>query len=157
MENPKFEVGLMFTSKKQFKDAMDSYSIKWGKNHAFKKNDKTRLRAVCKVEKCHWFIHASKMQDSDNFLIKTFGPKHKYGMALSNKHVTSTFLSKRYLEYLSLNTNVSIGESQDKICIELNVNISRTQAYKTFRKAKTIIYGIIRPNTQDFRIIVQSF
>ncbi|KAL3533035.1 hypothetical protein ACH5RR_006556 [Cinchona calisaya] len=74
-------------------------------------------------------------------MIETIGPKHKYGRSFKNKIVTSTFLCGKYLEFLRLNMNVSIGDIIEKVHRELNVDVSRHQVYRTFVKAKAIIYG----------------
>ncbi|KAL3538084.1 hypothetical protein ACH5RR_001450 [Cinchona calisaya] len=140
LEDPTFCVGMVFESKMQFENAIDSYAMKWGKERKYKKNDKDRMR-VCKSKKCGRFMHASRMQGTENFQIKTIGPMHKCGRSLKNNRVTSTFLSKRYLEYLRLNLNVSIGDFQDMVHRQLNVNVTRNQVYRTFVKAKAIIYG----------------
>ncbi|KAL3507354.1 hypothetical protein ACH5RR_032736 [Cinchona calisaya] len=132
---------MVFESKMQFKNVVDNYAVKCSKEPKYKKNDKDRMRVVCKSEKCGWFMHALRMQGIENFQIKTIGPKHKYGRSLKNKKVTATFLSKRYLEYLRPNLNVSIGDFQDMVHRQLNVSVTRNQVYRIFVKAKAIICG----------------
>ncbi|KAL3503275.1 hypothetical protein ACH5RR_037724 [Cinchona calisaya] len=107
----------------------------------WKKNDRNRMRAICKSSRCSWFVFASKMPDSDTFVLKTMGPEHQCGRPFYHKHAISTFLSKRYLDFLRLNRRVTVGEFQDKVHREHNVNITRHQVYKTFQKAKVLIYG----------------
>ncbi|KAL3502288.1 hypothetical protein ACH5RR_036737 [Cinchona calisaya] len=76
-----------------------------------------------------------------HFAIKTMGPPHQCGRTFYNKRVTSTFLSKTYVEFLRLNRKVTVGEFQENVHRELNANITRHQMYKTFQKSKILIYG----------------
>ena len=48
----KFEVSMVFKSKSEFMQATRDYTIQWGRNILFSKNDKVRVRAVCKSEDC---------------------------------------------------------------------------------------------------------
>ncbi|KAL3513614.1 hypothetical protein ACH5RR_026331 [Cinchona calisaya] len=141
MEDPNFYVGLQFTSKNEFKKAVQNHAVKWGKEFRWKKNDSIRMRAVCQANNCSWFVFASKMANSDIFVIKTMGPPHQCGRTFYHKRMTSTFLSKTYVEFLRLNRKVTVGEFQEKVHRELNANITRHQVYKTFQKAKILIYG----------------
>ncbi|KAL3537388.1 hypothetical protein ACH5RR_000754 [Cinchona calisaya] len=141
MEGPNFYVELQFSSKNEFKKAVENHPLKWGKEFKWKKNDSIRMRDACKGNNCSWFVFASKMTDSDTFVIKTMDPPHQCGRTFYHKRVTSNFLSKRYVEFLRLNRKVTIREFQEKVHWELNANITRHQVYKTFQKAKILIYG----------------
>ncbi|KAL3529672.1 hypothetical protein ACH5RR_008994 [Cinchona calisaya] len=141
MQDPNLYIGLQFSSKNEFKEAVENHAVKWGKEFRWKKNDSIRMRAVCQANNCSWFVFASKMADSDIFVIKTMGPPHQCGRTFYHKRVTSTFLSKTYVEFLRLNRKVTVGAFQEKVHRELNANITRHQVYKTFQKAKILIYG----------------
>ncbi|KAL3509677.1 hypothetical protein ACH5RR_029078 [Cinchona calisaya] len=141
MEDPNLYVGLQFSSKNEYKEAIENHAVKWGKEFRWKKNDSIKMRAVCLAYNCSWFVFASKMADSDIFVIKTMGPSHQCGRTFYHKRVTSTFLSKTYVEFLRLNRKVTVGAFQEKVHRELNANITRHQVYKTFQKAKILIYG----------------
>ncbi|KAL3503125.1 hypothetical protein ACH5RR_037574 [Cinchona calisaya] len=114
MEEPNLYVGLQFSSKNEFKEAVENFEVKWGKEFRWKKNDSLRMRAICQANNCSWFVLASKMADSDIFVIKTMGPPHQCGRTFYHKRVTSTFLSKTYVEFLRLNRKVTVGEFQEK-------------------------------------------
>ncbi|KAL3515876.1 hypothetical protein ACH5RR_022778 [Cinchona calisaya] len=141
MNDPNLYVGLQFSSKNEFKEAVENHAVKWGKEFRWKKNDSIKMRAVCQANNCSWFVFVSKMADSDIFVIKTMGPPHQCGRNFYHKRVTSTLLSKTYVEFLRLNRKVTVGEFQEKVHRELNANITRHQVYTTFQKAKILIYG----------------
>ncbi|RYR22016.1 hypothetical protein Ahy_B03g067299 isoform A [Arachis hypogaea] len=48
----KFEVSMVFKSTSEFMQATRDYTIQWGRNILLSKNDKVRVRAVCKSEDC---------------------------------------------------------------------------------------------------------
>ncbi|XP_072078081.1 uncharacterized protein [Arachis hypogaea] len=47
---------MIFKSKAEFMQATKDYTIQWGRNILFIKNDKVRVRAVCKIEDCPWVV-----------------------------------------------------------------------------------------------------
>lgn len=81
-----FKLGMLFPNGKAFKEAMKEYSIRCGKQIWFKKNDKNRIRAECKDEKCKWTCFASLFDSSDTFMIKTYRPQHTCGRSNENRY-----------------------------------------------------------------------
>ncbi|KAL3500028.1 hypothetical protein ACH5RR_039121 [Cinchona calisaya] len=63
INDPQLELGLNFSSKKEFKLAVQNWNIKRGRQIRFKKNDSKRIRAICKNEKCSWSIYARKYKE----------------------------------------------------------------------------------------------
>ncbi len=55
----------------------------------FKKNDKTRMKAIC-VPKYPLFINCFKMQNEPTFQIKNMNLEHKYIKGYSNHFATNT-------------------------------------------------------------------
>ncbi|KAL3535433.1 hypothetical protein ACH5RR_003894 [Cinchona calisaya] len=70
MDNLKLKLGMIFKDVKVFRAALRENSIKEGYEFRFVKNDGNRVTVVCDDE-CPWRIHASKMQGSNTFQIKT--------------------------------------------------------------------------------------
>ncbi|GKV28230.1 hypothetical protein SLEP1_g37311 [Rubroshorea leprosula] len=54
--NLEFEVGMIFLSRKQFKDVVLAHSIDVKMETILKKNDKKRVRAVCADNRCNWAL-----------------------------------------------------------------------------------------------------
>ncbi|RYR56802.1 hypothetical protein Ahy_A05g022507 [Arachis hypogaea] len=53
----KYEVSMVFKSKEHFMQVTRDYTIQWDRNILFTKNDKVRVRAVCKAEGCPWVVY----------------------------------------------------------------------------------------------------
>ncbi|KAL0293384.1 UNVERIFIED_CONTAM: hypothetical protein Sradi_6939700 [Sesamum radiatum] len=73
-KNSDLKLGLIFSSKEEAK--FTSYCLKRGMLMKFEKNNKKRLRAVCKKEECTWFVYASKMQNDNAWQIRSYNPEH---------------------------------------------------------------------------------
>ncbi|XP_027150245.1 uncharacterized protein LOC113750477 [Coffea eugenioides] len=99
------------------------------------------MRANCKAANCSWFIYASKEANSDAFVIRTMGPSCHCGRTFYHKRANSGFLSRHYMEFLRLNKKVTVAQFMEKVHLELNVNITKHQASKTFMKAKSLIHS----------------
>ncbi|RYR25900.1 hypothetical protein Ahy_B02g059928 [Arachis hypogaea] len=54
------KVGMKFSTKQEFKEAMREYCIQEGRPVWFKKNNNIRCRGQCKGEECPWVVYASK-------------------------------------------------------------------------------------------------
>ena len=85
--------------------------------------------------------YATKESDCEVFVIRTMGPKHACGRAFYHKNANSRFLDRYFMEFLRLSRNVTWSAFKEKVHQELNVHITKEQAYKTFRKAKILIQG----------------
>lgn len=75
MQDPHFKIGMRFSSAREFKDAVNEYSLKHRKVIRYYTNEKWRVRAMC-VGHCEWMIYASKVQGEDTLQVKTFNDHH---------------------------------------------------------------------------------
>jgi ribosomal protein L24E len=66
----RFELGMLFTSTNQFKEAMTEYAVEGGWGIRFVKNDKVRVRAVCQ-EGCKFVAYLEKLPRELTFQLKT--------------------------------------------------------------------------------------
>ncbi|KAL0435862.1 UNVERIFIED_CONTAM: hypothetical protein Sradi_0294100 [Sesamum radiatum] len=82
MYNPTFELGMIFSTKKEFRQAVQSHAILTKRTLKFAKNDKIRVYAVCTGEDCQWKITAIKDQAyrAKRQALKKLerGPKYQY-------------------------------------------------------------------------------
>ena len=63
-----------------------------------KKNEKNKVRAICKNAQCPWMVYASWLNDDCKTLkVKTVGPDHTCAMEVKNKFVTSNLIAKKYV------------------------------------------------------------
>ncbi|KAF2302622.1 hypothetical protein GH714_042391 [Hevea brasiliensis] len=100
--DPTFKVGMIFSTRDEFKNVCKAYGIK----HRFEllffqKNDFQWVQARCKKE-CGWKIWASKLHPKDlidqTMQIKTASLNHSCGKSFTNYHVTAKWIASHYLE-----------------------------------------------------------
>ncbi|CAL2247479.1 unnamed protein product [Prunus armeniaca] len=81
LKNLEFQLGMQFENRQVLKEALREYSIIHGRKLFFEKNDKTRVKAVCRGGfKCPFVLYASQInQDVQTFAIKKLSLEHTCG------------------------------------------------------------------------------
>ena len=89
-DTPQFAVDMCFRGKDQLKDAIERYALKMKINIRYVKNEKKRIRAVCRWKGCPWLLYASHNSRSDWFQIVTYNPNHACCPQLKNKRLSTS-------------------------------------------------------------------
>ncbi|KAL3525770.1 hypothetical protein ACH5RR_014142 [Cinchona calisaya] len=139
MDDPKFVLGLLFGTKEEFKKACIHHGVKWGRKIRFKKNDNRRIMAICKNNK--WYVSAAKMKGTTNFQIKSMMIRHSCARTIYYGLASLLFLCEKYKEDIRMIPNWKVSDFQTKVHNDLNVSITRNQAYLTKKKAEELIKG----------------
>ncbi|KAH7849908.1 hypothetical protein Vadar_024820 [Vaccinium darrowii] len=116
-EHLRFVMGMLFSSLQQFKTAITEYAVRGGYGIKFKKNDRSRVRAVCEF-KCPWKALCSKVPRQETYQIKTYEPKHRWNRNYKNVRLNSKFLAGKLVK-----------------------KISRSKAYRAKRRALELVEG----------------
>ncbi|XP_058183731.1 uncharacterized protein LOC131301443 [Rhododendron vialii] len=140
MADPKFKVGMIFSTSKLFKDVVKEHAIKTAKAIKLVKIDSRRVRAACK-KPCQWSLLASKMQGLDSFQVRTYENTHNCKKVFHNRQVTSTCLSNKYVETLRSNPTWLVKSMKDQVQKDHKVGVSRSQLYRAKTKAMEMIEG----------------
>ncbi|RYR24996.1 hypothetical protein Ahy_B02g058621 [Arachis hypogaea] len=67
---------MKFNTKWEFKEAVREFTIQEGRRMRFRKNDRKRVRTVCKVKDCKWVVYASRDHEDSCWQVKTFFNNH---------------------------------------------------------------------------------
>lgn len=59
MTDYKWQLGIVFSTREEFRGAVVTYAIHNGRNLKFQKNDKRRVCVGCK-DGCEWFLYCTK-------------------------------------------------------------------------------------------------
>ncbi|KAL0453867.1 UNVERIFIED_CONTAM: hypothetical protein Slati_1364800 [Sesamum latifolium] len=102
--DPRFALGMKFSYKKEFREAIHSHAIMTRKNLIITRNDKRRVYAKCKAKGFHV------------------------------KNVRINWLSQRYMEVFRSDPNRSAKGFRQDIIRQLCYNVSKGQAYKIKRR-----------------------
>ncbi|KAL5171605.1 hypothetical protein HKD37_16G044542 [Glycine soja] len=89
------KLGMEFNSLVDFKDAMRKYSILTGREVRFPKNEKIRVRVVCKSKGCSFKALVNQVENQTTFRMKTFEGEHTCGKVFNNKTANSKWLAKK--------------------------------------------------------------
>ncbi|XP_071921828.1 uncharacterized protein [Coffea arabica] len=141
MDDPKFELGLLFKCKTDFINAAKSHGVKYGRKIRFKKNDSNRCKAICRGKRCMWNIYCSVRSDKVTFQIKSMLLTYTCGRTTYHGLASVTYLANKYLEDIRLNPNFNVGDFMIKVHKDLGVSIIPNVWYKVRAKAKEMIYG----------------
>ncbi|XP_027123338.1 uncharacterized protein [Coffea arabica] len=139
MVDPKFEVEQIFTCKQLFIKACKSHRVVHGRKIKFSKNDGKRAMAYYKDYS--WKVSTAVMLDKKIFQIKSIQGEHSYGRTFDHRLANLTFLVDRYKKELAVMADMKVSTLTDKVKTNVNVNISRWQAYRTKKKTKNFVNG----------------
>ncbi|KAL8528281.1 hypothetical protein ACS0TY_005908 [Phlomoides rotata] len=144
--NPSFELGMIFASKDEFMKAVQSHAIQTRRTLHCPKNDKIRICARCRGEGCDWGINLVKIKGQATFQIRVYNPSHSCPPIFKVKNMKSTWLGERFVPDFQNEPKRKVDGWRKWIMKDLNVNISRSQAYR----AKNLALGLIdgRPDEQ---------
>ncbi|XP_050211836.1 uncharacterized protein LOC126661994 [Mercurialis annua] len=141
INDPQFEVGMMFSSFQQFKEACRNYVIKNRYVINFKPNNKRRCKAICK-KSCPFFMWASLMsKDNSTVQIKTGILTHSCPREHSIRHVNTKWVSKEYLEQFRSDPTWKLEGIMQAVRTNQKIEISKTIAYRAKKRALGIING----------------
>nr|GMD45755.1 uncharacterized protein LOC109165835 [Ipomoea batatas] len=142
MENPIFCIGLTFASKEEFKEAIQNYGIKNGKDMKFEKIEKLRVTMSCKNEGYPWRINCKKLKNTFTWRVLSYNDKHEgCGWVYENRMITATKAAKRWKNEIRHNSDWNIVEFQGKVKADEKFSLTTRQCYKAMALARGDIKG----------------
>lgn len=139
--DPTFELGMVFSSKAEFRKAVQSHAIRTKRTLKFTKNDKVRVYVRCAGDNCQWRINLIKVKDEATFQIRQYNPKHKCPQTFNVKNVKTNWLCERYIDRFKSDPKRTVKGFRMDVIKELRCNVSKDQAYRAKRKALKEIEG----------------
>ena len=130
-----FEKDMLFTTPKQFKEAITDYAVhgEWGIR--FVKNDLQRVRAVCQ-EGCKFVAYLTKVPRERSYQLRTLILEHTYSRSYKNPRCTSSYIGKKLMKKLKRQPNIKLKDIQEAVHDKYTLNIS---AGKESKVAKAIV------------------
>ncbi|CAH9111718.1 unnamed protein product [Cuscuta epithymum] len=158
MENPTFSVGMTFSSKKEFREAVHNYAFENGKDLKFVKNDSLRFIVKCEQTECPWTISLRKVQNSLSWRILRLSKKHEgCGWNYHNRMVNSTKVAKRWSKEIQFHINWKMKEFRKKKCVlKKSFTSVRNKRIERSRKQRNKSKGTKRITSKIFGVIVQK-
>ncbi|KAL4308001.1 hypothetical protein GQ457_01G017620 [Hibiscus cannabinus] len=127
---PRFEVGMIFESPQQFKEALYAYAVAQRFDFKFLKNEKERTRAKCKARGCPFRIYASFDKGDGCFKIKTFISELECSITFKNKRANYLLVGKHFLSKIRIVPNLKLVEIKRLAKEELKVELHKHTCMK---------------------------
>jgi hypothetical protein len=113
MTDYKWETGTYFVSKKEFIDAIRTYSVHSGRKCAFYKNDGRRMRVRCD-DGCPWNAYCAKLPHEGTWQLRKIVGPHTCAREPRVNLITSEWLSHKLLNTVRENPNIRVQDIQEK-------------------------------------------
>ncbi|XP_058776394.1 uncharacterized protein LOC131650710 [Vicia villosa] len=135
-----FKVGLEFGSLDEFKEAFTESSVLNGREIKYVKNDKARVRVVCKGN-CGFLALVSKVGNKHTYRMKMWFGTHTCGRVLNNTSATSKWVAKTVAARMTSSDGVKIRDIESEIRSNFSVGITMNRAWKDKQIAKALLEG----------------
>lgn len=109
----KWEFGLLFSSKEEFKSTTKTYAIHSGMALKFNKNDKLRVVVDCK-ERCDWMACCRKLVMEDTWQLRKVNDSHNCCREYRVKILSAAWLSNKLQTLVKENPKLMLSDICDK-------------------------------------------
>ncbi|XP_025624867.1 uncharacterized protein [Arachis hypogaea] len=137
----RLEVGMKFNTKQEFREAVREYCIQEGRRIWYKKNDKERCRALCKIKDCDWVVYASKDSEGVCWQIKTFNDNHTCARECKNRLANSKWLACKLVKKLRKFPNLKHSEALAYFKSKCDLDLNKSSLTRALGDARHIVYG----------------
>nr|POE50522.1 beta-galactosidase 6 [Quercus suber] len=110
-----FEKHMLFTSAKQFKEAITEYAVKGGWGVKFVKNDKVRVRAKCQPP-CKFTAYLAKLLREMSWQLKTLNMEHTCTRSYKNPRCSANFIAKKLMKKVRRQPDIKLRRIQ-RLCM----------------------------------------
>ncbi|WJX44619.1 hypothetical protein P8452_31569 [Trifolium repens] len=149
MRDYKWEVGTYFACKEEFQYAIKCYSIQSARAVKFKKNDKTRMRVICKPG-CKWAAYCAHIPGQETWQLRKIHDDHKCNREPHVPLLSSNWLSKKLHTNVKENPNLKLLDIMERTQQKWNLKINKTKAYRARSLAFDLVDGSFREQYTRF-------
>ncbi|XP_034215521.1 uncharacterized protein LOC117627509 [Prunus dulcis] len=135
---------MIFSNCKVFREAVREYCLLSGKHVTFTKNERYKLKAMCKAVSCPWQIYVAWKNPTDQSLVvKYYNPIHNCVRVFENTQASSKWLRDKFLPRIQSNPTMPPQSIVNSASSEFKVGISMIKAYMAKAEAFRIIEGTV--------------
>ncbi|KAL0366959.1 UNVERIFIED_CONTAM: hypothetical protein Sradi_3586000 [Sesamum radiatum] len=163
--DPGFTLGMKFSHKKEFQEAVHSHAIMIRRNLEITRKDKRRVYARCKANGCSWHINALKIRDELGFQIREYNHVHNCGASfhvknarinwLSERDDTYTFISDKQKDLLPAFEKVLPGV-ENRFCVRHLHGNMKTAGFKGLGYKKALWFAAKTTTVSQFHKAMQD-
>nr|KAJ0208322.1 hypothetical protein LSAT_V11C500241820 [Lactuca sativa] len=130
-----FRIGQNYKNK-ELMEKIQVHALEIRRNIFFVKNNKMRLRAICKgtiafndghvgePTPCPWVIQGSRLDVNSNWFIKTYNHKNKCMQTRKVRSATAKFISKQIMDQIESNPTIPVRALQEQLQKDYQVGFS---------------------------------
>lgn len=133
----KFTLGMTFSGKKEFKDAIIRYALKERKEIKFLKDEGVRVRAKCTWPHCPWVCLLRKTSKFESWQITSFTEEHTCPKRKDSALVTSRRIAEKFESLIMSSPEWSIQQLKSTIQEKMFANVSISK----IKRAKALVIG----------------
>lgn len=141
MKDPKFQLGMMFSSANSFRAAVQKLAILQRKPVVQCRNYGKRVKYVCKGVECKWKIYASTMQDNNTYQVKTYLSTHTCPSTFKQRYVNSKWIAEHYENEIRMNPTWPLRAFRKKVINDWGCEVSTFAVGRAKKKALEVIQG----------------
>nr|KAJ0219418.1 hypothetical protein LSAT_V11C300120670 [Lactuca sativa] len=153
-----------FNTTQEFKERVKLHAIKTRRELDFEKNDKNRVRVVCRgtipklgnldnsgegqqevnnedEEKCPWSPYANKWKRDIKWMVKSYNKEHQCLQTRNVKAFTYKFLAKQIATKVESNPTIPIHALQEQLQRDYQVGLSKMKVFRARTKALNQVRG----------------
>lgn len=132
---PTFSLGMGFSCKGDFIQAVRQYGVERRHVINFCKNDNKRVRAQCEWAKCPWFILLSNNSRTEGWLVTSFKDEHTCPPRRDNKLVTSRRIAEKFESAIMGNPTWKLEHLKQTVQEQMHADVSIAKC----KRAKSIV------------------
>ncbi|XP_039687156.1 uncharacterized protein [Medicago truncatula] len=141
-----WEVGTYFVSKKEFQDAVRTFAVHSGRNLKFDKNDKRRVKVICRGKKgsCESQMHCVKIPGEETWQLRRIKGKHTCSREYKLRIMNSDWLGDKLHSRVKKNSNLQLKTIVTRVHEKWNMGVCWSKAYRARGKAIDLVDGSFR-------------
>ncbi|KAH0655138.1 hypothetical protein KY285_030020 [Solanum tuberosum] len=135
-----WQLGMVFANMNEFRRAVSKYVVL--KRVQIEKcvNEPKRVRCRCK-EGCPWLLFACLDKTTNDFMIKTYNPKHSCNSTTRNYLCNAKFISTHFRKRINEQPNIRVFKLQELIRKKFKIHVGKTTVRKARAKVLKDIMG----------------
>ncbi|WMV40548.1 hypothetical protein MTR67_033933 [Solanum verrucosum] len=135
-----WQLGMVFKDVKELRQAVIKYAVRRRVQVEKWVNEPKKVRVRCK-DGCPWLLYGCLDKTTNNFMIKTYNPKHTCNKITRNCLCNAKFLSEAFRERIIEQPNIRIFKLQEMIRKKLKLHVGKTTVRRAIAKVLKDIMG----------------
>ena len=131
---------MVFKDVKELRQTLTKYAVRRTVQVEKGVNEPKKVRVRCK-DGCPWLLYECLDKTTNNFMIKTYNPKHTCNKTTKNYLCNAKFLSETFRERITEQPNIRVFKLQELIRQKFKLHVGKTTVRRARAKVVKDIMG----------------